>query len=80
MLTNHQTQPTAQQAESQANDLAEVNGPDEIDEVIAALSDLLGRVASPVLHACLEEARDDIAHLAGRDDGPNDNHQVPAAA
>jgi hypothetical protein len=39
---------------------------DEVDAVLAGLADLLARVSSPVVRACLEEARDDILHLTGR--------------
>jgi hypothetical protein len=40
---------------------------DEIDVTLAVLHGLLGRIASPVVRTCLEEARDGIAHLTGRD-------------
>jgi hypothetical protein len=42
---------------------------DGIDEALTVLQGLLGRIASLVLRACLEEARDGIAHLTGRDSG-----------
>jgi hypothetical protein len=37
----------------------------EVEDVLAILDDMARRVASPVIRACLEAARDDIAHLAG---------------
>jgi hypothetical protein len=53
-------------------DLAEINGPDEADEALAVLRSLLGRVGSPVVRACLEEAAADIAHLTGREERGRD--------
>jgi hypothetical protein len=41
--------------------------PDEIDEVLDELRALMGKVTSPVVRSCLEEAHDDIAHLSGKD-------------
>jgi hypothetical protein len=38
----------------------------EIDEVLASLQELLGKVSSPIVRLCLLEAHDDIAHLASR--------------
>ena len=46
--------------------------PDEADETLAVLESLLRNVANPVLRVCLKEARDDIAHFAGRDPGPSE--------
>jgi hypothetical protein len=40
---------------------------DEIKMVLKALRTLMNRVRRPVVRACLEEAHDDIAHLAERD-------------
>jgi hypothetical protein len=40
---------------------------DETDEVLSMLEGLLKTVSSPVVRACLEEARDDVAHLSGKD-------------
>jgi hypothetical protein len=40
---------------------------DEVDGVLAALRRLRDRVQSPVIRACLEAARADIAHLATSD-------------
>src|SRR5262249_31383983 len=61
-----------QQAEAhphiEADDLGEVNAPGEVNEVLAVLCDLLGRVRNPVVRACLEEAHDDILHLTGWDE------------
>ena len=42
--------------------------PDEAGEVLAALRALLATTTSPVVRACLEDAHDDIAHLAGQAD------------
>jgi hypothetical protein len=39
---------------------------DETDEVLSVLEGLLRTVSSPVVRACLEEARDDIAHLCDK--------------
>jgi hypothetical protein len=39
---------------------------DEIDEVLSVLEGLLSKVSSPVVRACLEGARDDIAHLCDK--------------
>jgi hypothetical protein len=61
-----------QQAEAwphiESDDLGEVNAPGEVGEVLATLSDLLGRVRGPLVRACLEEAHDAIAHLSGWDE------------
>jgi hypothetical protein len=40
---------------------------DEVEEVLAALRDLIGKAPTPVIRACLEDACADIAHLSGRD-------------
>jgi hypothetical protein len=42
--------------------------PDEVAEVLAGLRALMARATIPVVRACLEDAHDDIAHLAGQDD------------
>src|SRR5262249_21245075 len=42
----------------------------EIEEVLSVLEKLIASVSSPVVRACLEEARDGVAHLAGRDAVP----------
>jgi hypothetical protein len=52
-----------------AEDLVEVER-DEIGEVLSALEGLIRAVSSPVVRACLEEARGDIAHLTGLDPLP----------
>ncbi len=41
--------------------------PFEVDAVLARLADLMARASSPVVRACLEDSRDDILHLTGRD-------------
>jgi hypothetical protein len=43
---------------------------DEIVAVLAALRKLMTKVSSPVVHCCLEEAHNDIAHLAEKDIDP----------
>jgi hypothetical protein len=45
---------------------------DEVQRILDALQQLARRAPSPVVRLCLEEARRDIAHLAGVDD----RHQV----
>jgi hypothetical protein len=40
---------------------------DEIDAVLAALRKLMTRVRRPVVRACLEDAYDEIEHLAERE-------------
>jgi hypothetical protein len=45
--------------------------PDEAAETLAVLESLLRSVTNPAFRVCLEEARDDIAHLVGRDAGPH---------
>ena len=53
---------------------------DEPEEVLAALRNLITRVANPVVRACLEDASDDIIHLTGRDVIPTeDANQIDAA-
>jgi hypothetical protein len=42
--------------------------PDEVAEVLAGLRALMARATIPVVRACLEDAHDDIAHLAGQGD------------
>ena len=44
--------------------------PEEVEEVLSTLRALMAKVSSPVVRACLEEAHDDIAHLAGSEDSP----------
>jgi len=39
--------------------------PDEVEEVLVALRALLAKATRPVVRACLQDAHDDIAHLAG---------------
>jgi hypothetical protein len=51
---------------------------DEIDEVVASLRQLEARVSSPMVRACLEDARRDILHLTGRDTGERQD-EVEAA-
>jgi hypothetical protein len=41
---------------------------DEVGEVLAGLRALMAKATIPVVRACLEDAHDDIAHLAGQDD------------
>jgi hypothetical protein len=53
-----------------SNDLIEdeealVAVPDEVAGILAALTALIAGASSPVVRACLEEAQDDIDHLAG---------------
>src|SRR5436305_612701 len=43
-------------------------GPDEVEGLLAALRALMAGVTIPVVRACLEEAHDDIAYLAGQAD------------
>jgi hypothetical protein len=38
---------------------------DEVAGILAALKALMEEASSPVVRGCLEEARDDIAHLTG---------------
>jgi hypothetical protein len=49
---------------------------DEVDTVLAGLADLVARVSSPVVRACLEEARDDILHLTARDAAAEEGEQA----
>jgi hypothetical protein len=70
---------TEQPLEIERDDLADVNGPDQIDEVLTALRALKDRVSNPVVHACLDEASNDIAHLMSRE-GSNADHEQTAAA
>jgi hypothetical protein len=46
--------------------------PDEADETLAVLESLLRKVTNPVFRVCLQDARDGIAHFAGRDPGPRE--------
>jgi hypothetical protein len=39
----------------------------EIDEVLSVLEGLMAKASSPIVRACLEEARNDIVDLTGRD-------------
>jgi hypothetical protein len=50
---------------AEADEVELLEGPGEAAEVMVALRTLLGRISSPVIRACLEEATEDIAHLAG---------------
>ena len=45
---------------------------DEVDGVLTALRLLMRKVSSPVVRACLEAARSDIAHLASTGDEDGD--------
>jgi hypothetical protein len=51
---------------------------DEINEVLLALEGLMRTVSSPVVRACLEEARDAIAHLTGHDGVPTGYERAAA--
>jgi hypothetical protein len=53
---------------------------DEVDVVLRALDGLLRSTGSPVVRACLEEARDDIAHLTNRDENAAPDAEERAAA
>jgi hypothetical protein len=55
-----------QTREAETESLAEVNGPDEVEEILSALRGLLARAANPVLQVCPEGVIEDIEHLAGR--------------
>jgi hypothetical protein len=48
---------------------ARVHEVDKADYVLDALRHLAGRVTSPVIRVCLEEAVEEIAHLAACGDG-----------
>jgi hypothetical protein len=52
---------------------------DEVDEVLAVLEELMQKVTSPVVRACLEEARNDVRHLTGRDAWPAEGREEAAA-
>jgi hypothetical protein len=54
--------------------------PEEVEEVLSTLRALMARVSSPVVRACLEEAHDDIAHLAGSEDSPAEDMDQSNAA
>jgi hypothetical protein len=43
---------------------AQDNEQDEIDEVLTTLRHLYQKISSPIIRACLEAARSDIAYLA----------------
>ena len=43
--------------------------PDEVEEVLATLRLLWQKTTSPVIRACLEDARSDIAYLVAGGDG-----------
>jgi hypothetical protein len=43
---------------------------DELELVLATLRALMTRVTRPVIRACLQDAHDDIVHLAERDIDP----------
>jgi hypothetical protein len=60
-------------------DFEEINGPDEIEEVLTGLRTLLNRVSHPVVRACLEETLAEVAHLTSRDDGSNDSDEREVA-
>jgi hypothetical protein len=49
--------------------LAPMDGQDEVDAVLTALRELARQVTSPVVKACLDGARADIAHLTAVEDG-----------
>ncbi len=44
---------------------------DEVEMVLAALRELQQQVSSAVIRACLESACDDIIHLVGRGENPD---------
>jgi hypothetical protein len=48
-------------------DLEDINGPDEIDEILAGLRALLNRASHPVVRGCLEETLAEIVHLTSAD-------------
>jgi hypothetical protein len=50
-------------------ELEDINGPDEIDEILAGLRALLNRAWHPVVRGCLEETLAEIAHLTSDEDG-----------
>ena len=57
-----------------AAELRDVEGvadrvPDEVEEVLAALRLLWQKTTNPVIRACLEDARSDIAYLVAGGDG-----------
>jgi hypothetical protein len=51
---------------------------DEFDEVLSVLEGLIQKVSSPVIRGTLEEAREDIAHLTGRDAVPKGSEWAAA--
>jgi hypothetical protein len=53
---------------------------DEVDAALLGLAELIRRTSSPVVKACLEEARDDIAHLTSREDRLTKDGEEKAAA
>lgn len=50
----------------------------EVEQVLAALRELYQKVSSPMIRACLEAARDDIAYLAGTGEGDGEAGAVEA--
>jgi hypothetical protein len=61
-------------AENDPREDAEALGadPDEVEEVLVALRALMAKATRPVVRACLQDAHDDIAHLAGVDGQPTE--------
>jgi hypothetical protein len=55
-----------------------VEGLNETESILATLDALLQTVSSPIVRVCLEEARDDIAHLSSTEE-PWDLEQRAAA-
>jgi len=53
---------------------------EEIDAVLMALAELTRRTTSPIVRACLEEARDDIVHLTCHEDRLTADSETPATA
>ncbi len=60
-------------------DFEDINGPDEVEEVLAGLRTLLNRASHPVVRACLEETLVEIAHLTSLEDGVPDSDEQEAA-
>jgi hypothetical protein len=53
---------------------------DEVERILDALRELTEQAPSPVVRVCLEEARQDIAHLAGAGNEYEVHDEQPAAA
>jgi hypothetical protein len=54
------------------DDLIDCAGPDGISTVLAALQKLTEHCRHPVVRTCLEQAYEDIVHLASDGDPPQD--------